>query len=98
MTIPDARVTSVNVGRVAQLETPRGTVASAIVKQPAHGRVRLEGINAAGDDQADRSVHGGVDRAVYAYAAEDYAWWEPSSADLSLREHSARTSPRAAST
>jgi len=29
----------------------------------------------AGDDQADRSVHGGPDKAVYAYAAEDTAWW-----------------------
>lgn len=76
VTAPDATVTSVNVGRVAQLETPQGVVASAIVKQPAHGRIRFEGVNAAGDDQADRSVHGGVDRAVYAYAAEDYAWWE----------------------
>lgn len=76
MTIPDATVTSVNVGRVAQLETPRGTVASAIVKQPVPGRVRFEGVNAAGDDQANRDVHGGPDRAVYAYAGEDYAWWE----------------------
>jgi MOSC domain-containing protein YiiM len=71
-----ASVVSVNVGRVAQLETPRGAVASAIVKQPVLGRVRFEGVNAAGDDQADRRVHGGVDAAVYAYAAEDYAWWE----------------------
>jgi MOSC domain-containing protein YiiM len=71
-----ARVTSVNVGRPAPLETPRGPVESAIVKRPASGRVRFEGVNAAGDDQADRSVHGGPDRSVYAYAAEDYAWWE----------------------
>ena len=71
-----SRVTSVNVGGAAALETPRGPVESAIVKRPATGRVRFRGVNAEGDDQADRSVHGGVDRAVYAYAAEDYAWWE----------------------
>jgi MOSC domain-containing protein YiiM len=71
-----ARVTSVNVGRAAPLATPRGPVESAIVKGPVDGRVRFAGVNAAGDDQADRSVHGGVDRSVYAYAAEDYAWWE----------------------
>jgi MOSC domain-containing protein YiiM len=71
-----AHVASVNVGRPAPLETPRGTVESAIVKRPVSGRVRFEGVNAAGDDQADRSVHGGPDRSVYAYAAEDYAWWE----------------------
>jgi MOSC domain-containing protein YiiM len=72
----NAQVTSVNVGRIARLETPRQTVESAIVKQPVAGRVRIEGVNLEGDDQADRRVHGGVDRAVYAYAAEDYAWWE----------------------
>ena len=71
-----ARVTSVNVGRAAALATPRGAVESAIVKRPTGGRTRFAGVNAAGDDQADRSVHGGVDRSVYAYAAEDYAWWE----------------------
>jgi MOSC domain-containing protein YiiM len=32
-------------------------------------------VNLAGDDQADRSVHGGVDKAVYVYAREDYEWW-----------------------
>ena len=76
MSSSQARVTSVNVGRAAPLETPRGAVESGIVKRPAHGRIRLDETGAAGDEQADRSVHGAPDRAVYAYAAEDYAWWE----------------------
>jgi MOSC domain-containing protein YiiM len=33
-------------------------------------------VNLEGDDQADRRAHGGPDKAVYAYAAEDIAWWE----------------------
>ena len=37
--------------------------------------IRLRGVNLDGDDQADREVHGGPDKAVYAYAAEDLAWW-----------------------
>src|SRR3954462_14748634 len=49
---------------------------SAIVKEPVEGRVRVEGVNIAGDAQADRSVHGGPDKAVYAYAREDVDWWE----------------------
>jgi MOSC domain-containing protein YiiM len=32
-------------------------------------------VNFVGDDQADRSVHGGPDKAVYAYAREDYEYW-----------------------
>src|SRR6478735_5412178 len=49
---------------------------SAIFKEPVEGRVRVEGVNLAGDDQADRSVHGGPEKAVYAYAREDADWWE----------------------
>ena len=49
---------------------------SAIGKAPADGRVRVAGVNVEGDEQADRRVHGGPDKAVYAYAAEDTAFWE----------------------
>jgi MOSC domain-containing protein YiiM len=48
---------------------------SAIGKAPVEGRVRVAGHNVEGDGQADRRVHGGPDKAVYAYAAEDTAWW-----------------------
>jgi MOSC domain-containing protein YiiM len=51
------------------------TVRTAIWKHPVAGPVAVAGHNLAGDDQADRRVHGGVDKAVYAYAVEDYAWW-----------------------
>jgi MOSC domain-containing protein YiiM len=71
------RILSVNVGQPVPLLTRRGrTVHSAIVKAPVAGRVRVAGINVAGDEQADRRVHGGPDKAVYAYASEDVAWWE----------------------
>jgi MOSC domain-containing protein YiiM len=69
-------VVSVNVGRPRQLAARRGrAVMSAIAKAPVEGRVRVEGVNLAGDDQADRRVHGGPDKAVYAYASEDTKWW-----------------------
>ena len=48
---------------------------SAIGKAPVEGRVRVAGVNVEGDDQADRRVHGGPDKAVYAYASEDAAFW-----------------------
>ena len=70
------RIVSVNVGRPAQVGVRRGrAVMSAIGKVPVSGRVRVAGVNVAGDDQADRRVHGGPDKAVYAYASEDTAWW-----------------------
>jgi MOSC domain-containing protein YiiM len=66
---------SVNTGAVGPLTAGRRTVESGIVKSPVAGRVRVEGSNVAGDRQADLRVHGGPDKAVYAYAEEDYAWW-----------------------
>ena len=68
-------VVSVNVGRPAPLATGRRVVESAIVKAPVEGPVAVRGVNLEGDDQADRSVHGGPDQAVYAYASEDIARW-----------------------
>ena len=51
-------------------------VRTGIWKRPVEGLVRAEGVNLEGDDQADRKVHGGADKAVYAYAREDIDWWE----------------------
>ena len=71
-----ARVISVNVGQPRQIAVRRGRpVMSSIGKAPVDGRVRVEGVNVAGDDQADRRVHGGPDKAVYSYAWEDTLWW-----------------------
>jgi MOSC domain-containing protein YiiM len=71
-----ARLISVNVGRPQQLSVRRGRpLMSAIGKTPVAGRLRVAGVNLEGDDQADRRVHGGPDKAVYAYAAEDAAFW-----------------------
>ena len=67
---------SVNVGTVREFEFNGKPATSAIWKAPAPGRVKVRGVNLEGDDQADRNVHGGPDKAVYAYALEDYKWWE----------------------
>ena len=69
------RVVSVNVGAVRSVEWRGRTVTTGIFKQSVTGRVALRGVNFEGDDQADRSVHGGPDKAVYAYALEDYEAW-----------------------
>src|SRR3954452_11854450 len=72
-----ASLLSLNVGRPPPVGLRRGRpVQSAIGKAPVDGRIRVEGVNVAGDDQADRRVHGGPDKAVYAYAREDTEWWE----------------------
>lgn len=69
------RVLSVNVGTIRKVEWQGEIISTAIWKSPVHGRVALRGVNFVGDDQADRSVHGGRDKAVYAYSREDYNFW-----------------------
>ena len=69
------RVVSVNVGAPRTVEWQGRQVRSAIWKEPAGGPVEVRGVNLAGDDQADRRVHGGTHKAVYAYATGDYRWW-----------------------
>ena len=70
-----ARVVSLNVGDIREIEWHGRTVTTAIWKHPVAGRIALHGVNFHGDDQADRDVHGGPDKAVYAYAREDYDFW-----------------------
>jgi MOSC domain-containing protein YiiM len=66
---------SVNVGRPRTVAWGISGVTSGIWKQPVGGRVAVRGVNLEGDDQADRTVHGGPDKAVYAYAVDDYRLW-----------------------
>jgi MOSC domain-containing protein YiiM len=71
-------VVAVNVGTPRVLaRTAHGTVWSGIAKTPvADGTVLwLSRINLAGDGQADLDVHGGVDKAVYAYPSEHLPRW-----------------------
>ena len=69
-------VLSVNVAEMREVPRRGVTVKTGIWKHPVAGRVPVRGVNVGGDDQADRSVHGGPDKAVYAYAREDTDWWE----------------------
>jgi MOSC domain-containing protein YiiM len=70
-----AQVVSVNAGAVRSVEWHGRVVETGIWKLPVEGRVAVRGVNLDGDDQADRRVHGGPDKAIYAYAVEDYDWW-----------------------
>jgi MOSC domain-containing protein YiiM len=69
------KVLSVNVGRPRDTEWRTKTVQTAIYKAPVSGPVSVTRLNIAGDQQADLSVHGGPDKAVYAYPSEHYEFW-----------------------
>jgi MOSC domain-containing protein YiiM len=70
------RVVSVNVGMPREVPWRGGTVLTGIFKDPVAAPVPLRRLNLDGDAQADRSVHGGPDKAVYAYPSEHYAGWQ----------------------
>jgi MOSC domain-containing protein YiiM len=59
-----------------EIERRGRLVRTGIWKRPVEGPVAVRGVNIEGDDQGDRSAHGGPDKAVYAYAREDIDWWE----------------------
>lgn len=69
------RVVSVNVGLPREITWRGHTLSTAIFKEPAAGPLAVRGDNLAGDRQADLSVHGGPDKAVYAYPVEHYPYW-----------------------
>jgi MOSC domain-containing protein YiiM len=78
------RVVQTYVGRPAPIGATRnGDVISAIRKEPvAEDVIELGVINLAGDDQADRSVHGGPDKSVYCYPSEHAVEWQADGFDL----------------
>lgn len=67
---------SLNIGSARPLQTGGRKILSAIGKQPVSGPVLVGRMGVAGDEQADLSVHGGLDKAVYAYPAEHRAFWQ----------------------
>jgi MOSC domain-containing protein YiiM len=69
------RVVSINVGLPREVRWHGKTVLTSIFKSPVPGPVQVRRLNVAGDRQSDLEVHGGADKAVYAYPAEHYALW-----------------------
>ena len=71
-----AMLQSVNVGLAREVEISGRKVLSAIGKHAVAGPVEVRPLGLVGDEQADLSVHGGLGKAVYAYPAEHYAFWQ----------------------
>jgi MOSC domain-containing protein YiiM len=69
------KLLSVNVGLPRAIEVNGKTVRTSIWKHPVQGRVHVSTLNLDGDQQSDLTVHGGVDKAVYLYPSEHYAYW-----------------------
>lgn len=67
---------SVQVGTARRVTIGGRSILTAIGKQPVASDVAVKPLGLVGDEQADLSVHGGLEKAVYAYPSEHYAYWQ----------------------
>lgn len=61
-----------------------GKPPSAIAKKPIEGSVWIDRLGLEGDEQADLSVHGGLEKAIHHYALDHHEYWKslyPADAD-----------------
>jgi MOSC domain-containing protein YiiM len=70
------KVVSVNVGLPREVKWHGRVVTTGIFKEPVEGRVALRRLNLDGDRQADLTVHGGEQKAVYCYPLGHYDYWK----------------------
>src|SRR6202140_965451 len=73
---PQPRIVSIQVGIPRTVQLEGGEVPTAIFKAPVNKRITLHWLDLEGDQQADLSVHGGRDKAVYVYPSEHYPYWK----------------------
>ena len=69
------KLIAVCVGLPRQVDWKGKLVTTGIFKQSVSGRVPMRSLNLDGDRQADLTVHGGVEKAIYAYPREHYDYW-----------------------
>jgi len=78
------KIISLNVGLPRLVFRGEEPVSTGIFKEPVVGRVRLRTLNLDGDRQADLSVHGGPEKAVYIYPMEHYEFWRRELPEMEL--------------
>lgn len=69
------KLISVSCGLPREVLWHGNPVFTGIYKYPVEGRVALRRLNLEGDRQADLTVHGGEEKAVYCYPSEHYDYW-----------------------
>jgi MOSC domain-containing protein YiiM len=81
---PNMQLISVNVGFPREVAWKGRTASTGIFKEPVSDRMMVRSLNLDGDGQADLTVHGGLDKAVYVYPFEHYDYWRSELPDMDL--------------
>lgn len=67
---------SIQTATCRRVKMGERTVLTAFGKQAVAGDIAVLPLGLLGDEQADLAVHGGLEKAVYAYPSEHYAFWK----------------------
>lgn len=78
------KIISLNVGQPQLVLRNDEPVSTGIFKSPVEGRVMMRTLNLDGDRQADLTVHGGPEKAVYVYPSEHYEHWKQEFPEMEL--------------
>jgi len=77
-------VVSVQIAQARKVMIGGRAILTAIYKTPVSGTVAVGPLGLQGDEQADLSVHGGLEKAVYAYPSEHYGFWRAARAEAGV--------------
>jgi len=69
-------VKSIQLGVAKRIKMGGRSVLTAFQKQATPVSTVVMPLGLMGDEQADLSIHGGLEKAVYAYPSEHYAFWQ----------------------
>lgn len=84
--MPTRQLLTVQVGSAKRINLCGRTMLTAYGKQRVAGRSPVMPLGLFGDEQADLSVHGGLEKAVYAYPSEHYAYWQTARRDAGMND------------
>ena len=70
------KIVSTNISKIKTTIHEGKEVQTGIFKEPVETELVIEKLSIKGDEQADLVNHGGVDKAVYAFSAGHYPFWE----------------------
>ena len=79
------KVVSLNVSQAQEVSYKGKTVLTGIFKKPTTDKVMVHKDHLEGDAQGDLKVHGGVEKAVYAFSANHYDYWRQALSQPDLR-------------
>lgn len=80
----EKKIVSLNISQIKHVEWKGRIITTGIFKKPSEKILEVKGVNIVGDEQADKSVHGGINKAIYAYPMEHYSFWRNLYPDMKL--------------